>query len=184
LTEALELTEILNAMGFEADHPATGPIQREDVRRWMDAPDIEAQGALLDLLMNRSHYLRIDPPLSFEDYHIFVMRYYERCFREDPDGEWSDTRYTAGWGLVNWFKGLWFDSNVPRSALGELKDWLARLYREGDEDVRTCLVTATLEHLFEERDIARFFADWKDDDVLRTAFEEAMDWQRSEGGHG
>lgn len=142
---------------------------------------MEAQGALFNLLMNQSHYVRIDPPLTFDDYHPFVMKYYERCLRENPDGDWADTRYTAGWSMVNWFKGLWFDPNVPRSALVELKNWMARLYREGDHDLRTCLVTATFEHLFEDRDIARYFADWMNDDELKIALDEAMEWQRPEG---
>jgi len=35
--------------------------------------------------------------------------------------------------------------------------WLGRLYTEGDEKLRTCIVAATLEHLFEQKDIREFF---------------------------
>jgi hypothetical protein len=50
--------------------------------------------------------------------------------------------------LVNIFGSLWRDSSAPREIVKELKDWLGRLYVEGDEKLRTCIVTATLEHLF------------------------------------
>jgi hypothetical protein len=173
------LAEILEALGT-AERPGRDLIRREDVSRWMSAADLEAQGALFTLLMTGSHHTRIEPPLQFGDCHSFVMQYFERCLREDPDGDWSDTRYTAGWSLVTWFKGLWFDSAIPRSALADLKAWIGGLYREGDEDIRTCLVTATLEHLFEEPAIVKYFADWRNDDELKRAFDEAMEWQKPE----
>ena len=174
------LDEISEAMGDTRQDPSSSLIRQSDVRRWMESRDVEALGALFTLLMNRSHYMRIDPPLSFDEYQSFVMNYYKRCIRENPDGEWADTRYSAGWSLVNWFKGLWYDSEVPRSALEQLKVWMAEMYLDGDEDVRTCLVTATLEHLFEERDIARYFADWRNDEELKKALDEALEWQKPE----
>lgn len=165
-----------------SDHGAQGtsPIRREDVRRWMLTEDAEAQGALFSLLMDPSHFSRITPSLELADYHSFVMRYLERCLKENPDGEWSDSRYSAGWSLVNWFRGLWTDSTVPRHVTAELKDWIASMYRDGNEVVRTCLVNATLEHLFEEADIARYFSDWQRDPTLQEAYAHAMEW-RSKG---
>ena len=58
----------------------------------------------------------------------------------------------------------------------ELKEWLGRLYDEGDENLRTCIVTATFEHLFEQKDIRDFFSDWKKRPVLATAHKEASEW--------
>jgi hypothetical protein len=55
----------------------------------------------------------------------------------------------------------------------ELKDWLGRLYAEGDESIRTCIITATLEHLFEQKDIRESFPDWKKDPVLAITHREA-----------
>lgn len=173
-----ELSEILSAIGDDPEHPSDAAIRREDVLRWMNASELEVQGAAFALLMREPHYSRIEPPLSFEDCHRFAMRYYERCFRENPDGDWADSRYSAGWSLVNWFRGLWFDSEVPRSALSELKDWIARVYLAGDEEIRTCLVTATLEHLLEEREIARFFEEWRSHEQLGEALRQAQEWQQ------
>jgi hypothetical protein len=77
---------------------------------------------------------------------------------------------------VNIFASLWRDSAVPREILKELKDWLGRLYAEGDETLRTCIVTATLEHLFEQKDIREFFSDWKQHPVLTMAHKQGSEW--------
>jgi hypothetical protein len=110
-----------------------------------------------------------------------VKHYYERCLKEDPDSKWADSRHSAGTTLVNVFASLWKDSSVPREVLKELKTWLGRLYAEGDEGIRTCIVTATLEHLFEQQDIREFFSDWRNDPVLTIAHKEASKWYSGGG---
>jgi hypothetical protein len=170
-----ELQEILNQLGVNST-PPEDPIPRRDIERWMGSEDLEALGALMVILTKKKHYLRITPPLGLDDYFPFLLHYFERCLRENVDGEWMDSSYTAAWSLVNWFRGFWDDPEVPRKRLREMKDWLARLYREGDERLRNCLVTGTLEHLFEDKAIARFFDDWRKDPVLTVAYREAMEW--------
>jgi hypothetical protein len=119
---------------------------------------------------------KIEPPLSISEYKDFVKYYYERCILENPQGQWSENRYIAGGTLVNIFATLWRDSSVPREILQELKAWLAHLYKANDAEIRTCLVQATLEHLFEQEDIRKFFSDWKDDLELGIAHKEASEW--------
>ncbi len=172
--------EIEAVMGVDFDHPLTTPIAQEQIKSWMQTEDVEGQGAVFALLMKPHHAKRIAPPMTFDDYHHFVMRYYERCFRENPDGEWADSRYSAGRSLVNWFIGNWNKSEVPRSAFADLKAWLETLYIKGDQELRICLVTATFEHLFENKKIAKYFSDWEKDPVLKVAYEEAMRWQEKE----
>ena len=104
------------------------------------------------------------------------MQYYERCLKEDPKSKWADSRYSAGATLVNVFASLWRDSSVPREVVKDLKTWPGRLYAAGDESLRTCIVTATLEHLFEQKDIREFFSDWKKEPVLAIAHKEACAW--------
>jgi hypothetical protein len=68
---------------------------------------------------------------------------------------------------------LWdADSNQP--ALVDLKNWLAKLYKRSDEDLRTCIVHATLEHVFQRKPLRNFFSDWKRDAELSRAYEEAV----------
>ena|SRR5215469_5297158 len=61
------------------------------------------------------------------------------------------------------------------------KRWLGDIYKRGSEEVRTCIVQATLEHLREQGAFRRFFADWVKDPPLRKAYEEALEWYERGG---
>jgi hypothetical protein len=153
--------------------PKTDVVSLSDVREWFKSEDIEILGLAQHLIHNGR--FRIEPPLSLTEYKDFIKLYFERCLREDPDGDWSDSRYSAAWDMVNIFTSLWRDKSVSRDVLKELKNWLAQLYKD-DEKVRTCLVTAPFEHLFERKDIRKFFSDWTKDAVLSIAYKEACEW--------
>jgi hypothetical protein len=154
--------------------PKTDVIPLSEMREWMKSGDIEILGFAHSTIGNGRFW--IEPALPVEEHVHFVKHYYERCLRENPDGDWSDSRYSAGMTFVNIFGSLWRDSQVPRRLLDDLKNWLGRLYKDGDEIVRTCLVQATLEHLVEQNAIREFFADWQKDTVLRAAYDEACLW--------
>lgn len=138
----------------------------------MESTDIEAMGALIDLLSETKHAKRVEPPLTTDDIYPFVADYYERCLSQNPDGEWSDSRTTAGWSFAKWFILLWEDNSVSRSMLSDLKVRLEKLCR-GSREVCTALTTSVLEHLFQRAEILAFFADWKNDSVLRGPYDEA-----------
>lgn len=150
-------------------------IPRESVLNWMRNDDIEILGAIYTYCTNPKYYNNIDPNLTADDYYQFIKLYFRRCFIENPSGEWTETRYEAGWSLVNWFKTYWKDKSLPREYVSELKDWLADIYLSGDKEIRLCLSTAVLEHLFDNKSISKFFfSDWQSNPILRQAFEEAM----------
>jgi hypothetical protein len=177
------LQEIITKLWVTPEHAEwtlkTDVVALSDVQRWMASGDIEILGFTQALLSDRR--LRIEPPISLSEYIEFTKRYYERCLRENPDGEWSDSSYSAGMDLVNIFAGLWRDSSVPRPVLTDLKKWLGQLYKEGDSGIRTCIVQATLEHLFEQKDLREFFFDWLKDEVLGLTHQEASDWYKGGG---
>lgn len=154
--------------------PKTDTVQLSDIREWSKSEDIEILGFVAALIHDAR--FRIHPPLTPDEYKDFVVQYYGRCLEEDPKGEWADSRYSAGATLVNIIASLWRDSSVPREIVRDLKGWLGKLYTEGDEGLRTCIVTATLEHLFEQKDIREFFYDWKARPVLAIAYKEASEW--------
>jgi hypothetical protein len=177
------LQEIINKVWITPERaewtPKADVVACSDVQRWMASTDIEILGFTYALLSDRR--IRIEPSVPLDDYVRFVKLYYERCFRENPDGEWSDSSHSAGMGFVNLFAHLWRDMSVPRSVLDDLKVWLGRLYKEGDPDIRICIVQATLEHLFEQEQLREFFSDWKDDKILAVAHEEASEWYKGGG---
>jgi hypothetical protein len=154
--------------------PKTDIIPLSDLREWMKSGDVEILGFAHSMIDDAR--FRIEPPLPIADYVGFVKSHYELCLRDNPDGEWSDSRFSAGADLVNIFGGLWRDPQVPRPLLGDLKDWLGQLYKDGDEGIRRCIVQATLEHLVEQKPIRDFFSDWQNDPVLRIAYDEACLW--------
>jgi hypothetical protein len=159
--------------------PKTDVVASNDVQRWMASGDIEILGFTYALMGDQR--IRIEPPIKLDDYIKFRKHDYERCLRENPDGEWSDSQVSAGADLVNMFADLWRDSSVPRPVLDGLKVWLGRLYKESDPDLRVSIVQATLEHLFEQDQIREFFSDWKNDEVLAVAHEEASEWYQGGG---
>lgn len=66
---------------------------------------------------------------------------------------------------------------VSTSNLRELakhKSELERLYREGNEQVRECLVVSILEHLFEDPKAIELFSDWSSDLELNEPYTEAL----------
>ncbi len=154
--------------------PKTDVLSLGDLREWMKNADIEVLG-FVDSMLHDGRF-RIEPPLAPTEYVEWVKLYYGRCLKENPDGEWSDSSYSAGWDIVRIFIKLWDDERVPRELLLDLKSWLADLYRNADARLRTCLITATLEHLFERAPIRKFFVDWRRDSILRTAYQQACMW--------
>jgi hypothetical protein len=154
--------------------PKTDVIPLSELREWMKSSDIQILGFVHHTIGNGR--FRIEPELPVEEFVDFVKHYYERCLHENPDGVWSDSSYSAGMDLVNIFGNLWRHTQVPRLLLDDLKNFLGRLYRDGDESTRTCIVHATLEHLVEQKPIRKFFSEWSSDPVLRVAYEEACLW--------
>lgn len=150
-------------------------ISLDELREWMRSEDLEIVGFADAMIHDRR--FRIAPELSVEEYVGFIKKYTERCLRENrEEGEWADSRYSAATDMVNIFGTLWWDRRVERSVLDDLKHWLGRLYKSGDEDMRRCIVHATLEHLVEQQPIRDFFSDWTKDPILKAAYEEACLW--------
>ena len=165
------------------EHAKRSIIAKQTIVDWMASDDLEALGALYSFLVESRYAARIKPALTFADYWRFISRYFERCLREDPSGEWAHSRYETGWDLASWFAKIWEDSSVSLEEKADIKAWLATQYRSGNSEVRRAIVDATLEHLFENREIERFFEDWKDGD-LSIAYTEAAQWSAKGGQSG
>jgi hypothetical protein len=149
-------------------------IDRSHLQEWMRADDLVVLGGVYYMLFDGRFHRRIVPALTLDDYLDFTLPYYARCLREDPDLPYASSRYTAGWDLASWFTKLWRDPAVPRDALRRIKSWLAETYLSVGDDVREAIVTATLEHIFEEKGVRRFFRDWESDPLLSRAYADAL----------
>lgn len=172
-----KLSEVVSSFGTP-ESPNTAPIARDKVRMWIkEAKDIEVQGALCSYLLDRDHSARVTPSLEFSDYHPFVSSYFLRCISEDPQGQWSESRYGAAMALANWFKGLKGDQAVPRQALSEIKQSIQNLWDGADQAVRDGILNGALEHIFEDRDARQLFDDWRKNPKYADLYKAACEWQ-------
>lgn len=146
------------------------------IRKWLKSNKIELLSALSSLLREKKYYLKIKPPLTFLDYYNLVIDYFSLCFEKDHSDPCIDSRYSAGRDLIYWFMNFWNDKKIPRKYLKHMKDWIAEIYKNGDKELKECLITATLEHLFEDTEIREFFSDWQEDPELNEAYESAKQW--------
>jgi hypothetical protein len=151
----------------------TTPLDRATVRKWMQTDDIEAAGALMDLLGDPKENNRIDPPLMPEDYYPFVRDYYMRSMLENPDGEWADSTTLAGFDFARWFNRLWSDLSIPRSRISELKESLKGTYIAATPQVRSNIINSALEGMFRNPQILEYFSDWGDDPLVSEAYRQA-----------
>jgi len=154
----------------------SGVYNAEKIKEWMKCRNVEALGVLYYFLTEKRYYMKIDPPLNFQDYFYFTKDYFSLCFKEDPDKIWTDNKYEAGWDLVGWFKNFWEDKNISRKYLKDIKTWIGELYKDGNKELKECIVNATLEHLFESKEIRKFFSDWEKDPDLAEAYKMALEW--------
>lgn len=173
--------QVVDTFGLP-ENPKDDPIDREEVENWMKDKNLDTLGALYTYITDPNYSKRIHPPISFDTYFNFSLNYFERCLKEDiSSDDWAHSRYEAGWDLVRWFIALWNDSSVSRNIFKEIKNRLAEIYISADDKLKECLVNATLEHLFEAKDIAKYFQDWKKDPVLSNAYKDAMLWVEKGG---
>lgn len=142
-------------------------VALDELRSWMQSEDIEVLGLLVNVIFRGK--FRIEPSLPRQEYLRFRKCYIERCLIENPGGDWSDTRYSVGDNLLELIVEA-FQEDADQRAVDNLKKWFTGLYKSGDQGLRTCIETATLEHL--PRTICRkLLSDWKPDPDLRQTYE-------------
>ena len=167
--------KIVNEFGLPGS-PKSHPISQDMVKEWMGSTDIEVLGVVSSYILEKQYIKRIEPHLTFDDVHPFIISYFERCLLENPDGDWTDSSYEAAWSLVSWFRYLWSEKENHMKEIENFKKWLGNLYKNGDERLQDCIVNGTVEHLFEDKKIKAFFKDWLGDPILNKAYTLAADW--------
>jgi hypothetical protein len=157
-------------------------ISRQNILDWMNSEDIQILGVLYSFITKPKFSKKIQPPLEFDQYYKFIKRYLELCIYQNPDNDdWVKTRYEAGWELVSWFASWWDNAKVPKNYLKNFKNCIGDIYKKGNQQVKECIVNATLEHLFENKKVIDFFSDWQDDPELQIAYIKALEWVKKGG---
>jgi len=174
-----ERASILARVAALCDDPGAEVLPLALFSSWWSSSDLEVQGAVYALMNKAGRGLRIDPWPSGEVVARFFRSYLARCIHEDPNTDWTYSRYEAGWEVASWMASL--DGTGDAGELLRNRDWLADLYLGGSAEERTALVNAALEHIFERPSLRSLFRDWKDHPVLSKAYEDAALWVK-EGG--
>jgi hypothetical protein len=159
------------------DEDAT--LSRDFVRACMAADDLEVLGTLYRFVAEESSAAKISPPLTSEETLRFASGYLGRCLREDPlavdfIAQRSCTRFGAGWEVVRWYVRLFKATADDGEGPALLRAMLARIYAEGDAELRAALTGVTLAHLFASAALRRTFSEWKNDPILAQAYAAAM----------
>lgn len=153
---------------------SSDPVPRDDVRRWIDAGELQTWSALYALLERSPE--RIHPALTQAESLEFMRRYLVRCIEENPrPGEHLLGGYQAAWALAaklkEWRKGT-KSADILRGIAIELE----RIYRRGDSATKNRILCGVLEHAFEESALRPYFAAWDRDGDLKEAYKLALDW--------
>jgi len=150
------------------------------LEKWMKSDNIEVIGAVYRIFDQLNNLIEITPDL--ETTILFYINYFRRCIIENPVGEYPESRYIAAISLARFYKAIRRDKGVPAIYVKLIIEMIATIYKSGDKDVRQAIVNGTLEHLFEDDIILSDFVDWKHDEELLAAYNEALEWTSGNAG--
>jgi hypothetical protein len=170
-------TAVLTEIVAELENPAGAMgsvISEKKVREWMTTTDVDAMGALYALLSEPGQVARIKPSIDKYEVSAFLRRYFERCITENPESEWADSRYSAGWDIARWLKHWTKSKDLDSDELAEWATWLGELYKKGDSAIQLSIETAILEHVLDDPAIAQLFADWPKDPQLADGYQKCL----------
>lgn len=144
------------------------------LREWISSDDIDTAGAALAYLTDAKYFTKIQPSVSRELFFVLMRTVVERAIVLDPKSEWAPSRYEAAYSMTNWIKSEWASmSDVIRN---DIRQWIESLYRRSNPDIQQSLETGLLEHLFENKDIQTYFANWSLDPEWKDVFSRSTDW--------
>ena len=163
--------EILDALA------SPGVIDGERVARWVDAARSLSTFRLL-YEFTRDRRVDILPALDDEKVGFVIRTFLLECIRLDPeefDGEWR--RYEAARVMLAWFYHLHelpISSEAQSTWLTAAAQAVTAAYLEGDKEIRECIETGFLEHVFEVEGLQPYFAHWGNNPILAPAHARAL----------
>lgn len=163
------IENILYALKEEKEVPN---IDHDAIISWFDADNSELMGKVYTIITDSRVTNKIHPALGEDEVYLFVSEYLLHCIRTNPDDEWSDGRYTAGWDLANW---MYHWKKIDMEKVTRVKNALSDIYKNGDINIKNCIITAILEHIFKDQSLRNQFRDWGEDPVLKEGYVSALE---------
>jgi len=172
-SDVVYIVEVLDAL------QDSEPIPRDRVMEWMKSENSDVIGAAIFLCSQEPAL--IEPNLTGADVKVMVFRTFEVAIRGrgEETTRFSLSCFDAARQLVDWARERLEASVYDESArpqLSEMAKFLEEKYRAGAPEVRECIVTGALEHLFEVLDLRGLFTDWETDTALSDAYAAARAW--------
>jgi hypothetical protein len=131
-------------------------------------------------------YRRIHPEPELLRIGEFLLDYYLGCIEREPLPEPKTTeeliadrphtRYEAAWELPSWLDNAWRHRPETDSLIADFVERITDLFLKSDEETRTCIETAFLEHALERPALRPLFAHWEQHPQLSDAHRQAMLW--------
>ena len=151
------------------------PIERDDVRRWIDSGDLLTWSAVYTVIEQARS--RIQPEIPMEEQVDFMRRYLVRCIDENPTpGEHLHGGYEAAWELAGCMKHWRGLGGRAAAAVRGIAVELEKLYRRADSATQNRILCGVLEHVFEDPALRPYFVGWDRDSDLREAYRLALEW--------
>jgi hypothetical protein len=94
----------------------------------------------------------------------------------DPQSDWAHSRYEAAWQLRLLLEEIWDKSSHSVELMTAYRDAIADLLLASNAHVAQAIVNGTLEHVFEDPELAAVFAAWVSNPGLAPYFHDALDW--------
>jgi hypothetical protein len=156
------------------------PFDSGELLLWMNSGDVQLEGAACDIVMSENAVVHgeLDP----EGVEAFTIGYHVARIREA--GKTVEPRifntlpYVAACDLALLYRQRFEEGQRGRAVPGlqRIRDELRKLYLEGDEAQKGCVVCGALEHIFEEAACRQDFRSWTFEPALAPAIEAAMEW--------
>lgn len=143
----------------------------EKTREWMSSRHREVQSLIYEWL--RGHHPSIEAPPRHE-VEQFYLEFLEASLRENKGNEYRFEQYEAVMEIHAWIRDLWHGRPDTIQTLERVRDMLRCLCIEGDDELRGAVLFHSFEHLFMNREIADFFADWANDGRLTDMYNRAI----------
>ena len=150
-------------------------FDRHQIKKWMKSDNLEVLGTVHSYVDDRSYSSKISPPFALKDFLELQKKYFSRCILENPEQPWVHNRAEAILDLIQWFYEFWNHPDITQGLLDDFNSWIAKLYKEGDKDVKDEIVHVVFLHLFEDKKVKKLFANWKDDPDLKEAYLKAVE---------
>jgi hypothetical protein len=175
MTTDPDVLRIIEVLTFRA-HPER--LKKKRLQRWLESTEPNVIGAAVDAALR--HWEFVEPALTRREVGDLLMKNFDVSLANGGEkvSTYAYNCHEAAKEFYRWV--IASHSALPdreaEECLRVAKTFLEQKYRAGGEGQRNCIIAGAIEHLFEVDGLQEFFADWKNDADLSSAYVKANEW--------